>query len=908
MSHQLGLTLRLRLFLVCLWPVAGVAQQNSWSVSVPSPTAASLGKYGDIPVSLYTGIPDIRIPLFTARGKTLELPIALAYHASGIRVEELGGWVGLGWSLEAGGAITRTVRGLPDEPQYGYYNTGNSFYDNANWPVAPYEFMRNMTQDFIDGEPDQFFVTIGGRSAQFVMGPTGTSLSTQEVRTVPYQKWRIVPTLLGGISQWVVTTEDGTRYTFAAREDQRTLAPGPLHTYYTSTWYLTEIRSIGGDIITLQYQSYPVQHNLGISGERRDEATLCSTTFTQYQNDVDMTLQRLSSITAAGHQVSFTTSMRADALAPVGGTPQEPRLDQITVTAPGGSPVVRRFQFSYDYSIASPGRLTLLSVAEQDAAGVSLPPHTFTYGGPQLPARTSYAVDHWGYYNGKTQNASYVPPGRSAQTGFYYSGADRNPDSASMLAGTLTRITYPTGGFTDFTYEPHDYSWIYTGGNVTDSGPPIQTPQVFASGSGSTQTASLVIGGLDTVWVGVSVFVSMAPSCSSNCPRVEITNAAGTATVLGPWTQTGQYTTLLLAPGTYRIKATSGSYSTTVIGSMTWREWQPVTAKRAGGLRIAEIRDSDAMGGSAVRKFKYSRWADPNQSSGMIEAEPRYDYNFLAQSYYTNGNPGPSCAYYSRSFMSRMPLGGGSPVVYGEVTVWHGASAEFGKERHAFLVGDRPPETTNSGKWPFHRQTNFFWRWGQEVYSATYDAAGRIQRAVSSSYQLPADTTSYREFRGMSLVAFPNPTTPVSPGPFVNAAPFRIQAAWKYKSTETVTVYDTAGVASVATTTLFTYGNPRHAQLTQVTETNSDGKQRITRYRYPADFTVTAANDPETTALQAMQGAAHVHGAVVERLVSEKVAGNELIVQGELTTFREFGTGQYLPYQHFILNNPTPIP
>src|SRR6185503_15830491 len=103
------------------------AQTGSLRVTTPSPTAASLGKYGDVPVSLYTGVPDISIPIFTAKGHTLELPITLRYHASGIRVEEIGGWAGIGWSLDAGGAITRTVRGLADESTNGYLHTGYRF-------------------------------------------------------------------------------------------------------------------------------------------------------------------------------------------------------------------------------------------------------------------------------------------------------------------------------------------------------------------------------------------------------------------------------------------------------------------------------------------------------------------------------------------------------------------------------------------------------------------------------------------------------------------------------------------------------------------------------------------------------------------------------------------------------------
>lgn len=223
-------------------------------VSLPSPTAASLGKFGDVPVSLATGTPDVSIPIFTLRGRTLELPIALRYHASGIRVEEVGGWVGMGWALEAGGAITRTVRGLADESAAGYYWTGHNWWSAANWPTPSSTTLTALLNETIDGEPDQYVFSFAGRSGQFVMGPTNSSPTSQEVRTIPYQKVRIVPNSPGNITSWEITTEDGTRYTFGAMEtntDYNVTNPGgeiPAHygDTYVTTWQLTRIVSPGG--------------------------------------------------------------------------------------------------------------------------------------------------------------------------------------------------------------------------------------------------------------------------------------------------------------------------------------------------------------------------------------------------------------------------------------------------------------------------------------------------------------------------------------------------------------------------------------------------------------------------------------------------------------------------------------
>ena len=84
------------------------AQIPGAPVAALTPNAAGLGLYGDIPVSLYTGTPDISIPLYEIKVKNYTLPITLSYHASGVQVDQHPSWVGLGWSLFAGGLITRS--------------------------------------------------------------------------------------------------------------------------------------------------------------------------------------------------------------------------------------------------------------------------------------------------------------------------------------------------------------------------------------------------------------------------------------------------------------------------------------------------------------------------------------------------------------------------------------------------------------------------------------------------------------------------------------------------------------------------------------------------------------------------------------------------------------------------------
>jgi len=46
--------------------------------------------------------------------RDISVDVSLSYHATGIKVDEEASWVGLGWVLNAGGIITRQVRGNRD--------------------------------------------------------------------------------------------------------------------------------------------------------------------------------------------------------------------------------------------------------------------------------------------------------------------------------------------------------------------------------------------------------------------------------------------------------------------------------------------------------------------------------------------------------------------------------------------------------------------------------------------------------------------------------------------------------------------------------------------------------------------------------------------------------------------------
>lgn len=111
---------RIIIILVILLIKINTAYCQIEDVLPPSPTASALGKYVDNPVSLYTGTPTIAIPLYEIKMKEVSLPITLTYNPQDIQTETTPSNVGLGWSLNAGGLITRAVKDVPDDFRYDY--------------------------------------------------------------------------------------------------------------------------------------------------------------------------------------------------------------------------------------------------------------------------------------------------------------------------------------------------------------------------------------------------------------------------------------------------------------------------------------------------------------------------------------------------------------------------------------------------------------------------------------------------------------------------------------------------------------------------------------------------------------------------------------------------------------------
>lgn len=287
------------IFMLMHISAGSLAQQ----ISIHSPTVANLGLYGEIPVSYYTGTPNISIPLYEIKGKNITVPVKLTYHPTGIRPEIHPGPVGLGWSLWAGGMISRTVRGNgPDESEYrqtgsvaGYLKYKGGWIAQGNWKENAKNAMENdcfacrnavhYLAPNSDFEPDEFSFSFLGISGKFYFDHTGQiQVQCDNPVKVIFNNEFINPGDKGieldysyssnsqrAFKSFTIVDEHGTLYYFGGagamefsdpisygRNNEGKGIPASGELLQATAWFLTQIKSAdGADVINFEYERGP---------------------------------------------------------------------------------------------------------------------------------------------------------------------------------------------------------------------------------------------------------------------------------------------------------------------------------------------------------------------------------------------------------------------------------------------------------------------------------------------------------------------------------------------------------------------------------------------------------------------------------------------------------------------------
>lgn len=279
--------------------------QNNTSLFMTQPEAYSpqtteMIRYDNTPVNMSTGRVELTIPVAQIKDKDFSFPISVSYNSSGFRPTDPDNYVGRNWSLNYGGVIYRSVRGIPDdidryfqqESLRDYTITGfmkllNNGIFNMNTMRAdmdaennPYKYAHHIDNNIslatipgtnnIEASPDLFYFSFGKHSGQFMINYDGT-ISVVGYNGGKYTVDLSEYTMLGNWNLFSarisIRTDDGYVYTFGGdnlssleytaltwEKGEDAASKGSYYHPTITAWYLTRIKAPNGRELDLHYR------------------------------------------------------------------------------------------------------------------------------------------------------------------------------------------------------------------------------------------------------------------------------------------------------------------------------------------------------------------------------------------------------------------------------------------------------------------------------------------------------------------------------------------------------------------------------------------------------------------------------------------------------------------------------
>lgn len=643
----------------------GAQQTGLPEIIPPSPTVANLMAFEEVPVDTYTGQPNIAIPLYSkAIGRNMSINASLRYHTSGIKIDNISGWTGTGWSLDIGGVISRTVRGTPDEeignvPRLGVLHNDDFWnYDNLssgdkgrfNWNVA-----KGNGGVTYDSQPDLYQFSLFGASGRFVIVkengvPVPKLLSRNQRVTIELTDMN--PDY--SINSFTIIDTFGYRYTFDVIESEvSTVFTGSLPQGTSgsiniggsastnvisnrSAWHLSKVATSNNEtLVSITYNLTSHTYFTAISRTTNEIISQHSTINDIVANAYNQGIMRpRASVTYYQSQmnsqkpflISFRDSTSMEFV--TGGVHPENNgeiLREIRLKNADGSEN-KRFTLSYETTLYNNenNRLWLTSVTES-GGGLSLETQ-LAYNDKEnlLPFDSEH--DIWGY----TKGTDPMPTsGACLQT------LDFDPQN--IIKGLLASINYPTGGSKNFVFENNTFSYvgdraITSSDYMTDPGnrtTQTQT-QIFDLASPQLGVPSLNI----TIDAEQQIFMNSNLNGNNHigADKFKIVLAhVGTGQQFSidledtciPFTvPAGTYTfgIALIDPfaQSYDVQGNASLFYTMANGQMN-------EFIHGGGVRIKEIsfNDPDIDDANPERRFLYD-YSDPsntNRSTGVVDSK-----------------------------------------------------------------------------------------------------------------------------------------------------------------------------------------------------------------------------------------------------------------------------------------------
>ncbi|KIA82460.1 RHS repeat protein [Flavobacterium sp. AED] len=438
-------------------------------------------------VSLYTGQPSIDVPLYVINLDGMEVPISISYSTGGIKVEEEATSVGLGWSLNIGGQISRNNHGLPDERYFiskpynaelgigslketlvpnnqgnyvacaAPYTNRVAFYDKA------FRCGNNITTNYTpaDSRPDEFYYSLFGHSGKFMYSQQFTKFITFPLDDISINYELGVSQGINFFDNFNIKLPNG--FSLILGKDGRSAISEFLGFPFDQSWQLKKITSPKGKEIVYNYISanYNLFTNLSSTVTHIPGSSVYNELVSSTESNKTNNKEKLvSEISFSNGKISFIYGDRVDLQT------GSKRLQEIRILDNSNN-LIKKIELVQSYFNANINlfgtndavnkRLKLDAVKFYDTNNTIVENYNFDYYQfDKIPSKYSKAQDHWGYFNGKDANVTLLPknliPSFNVESGV---GFNRDIDTLYTKTFSLKSVRFPEGGVKYYNYENH---------------------------------------------------------------------------------------------------------------------------------------------------------------------------------------------------------------------------------------------------------------------------------------------------------------------------------------------------------------------------------------------------------------------------------------------------------------------
>lgn len=423
----------------------------------PTPQSAKPVEYQMPQPAMLTGAVDLSIPLYTIHAGNFSLPVYLQYHSNGIKVMDDPCPNGYGWGLMPALRATRTILGRPDELfEFKQYHHGEDATAYGFQCMVNPNAKSTLYPERYDSHHDIITFSLPGKNITRIID---LSNGCPEFRGGNDKEYSVCADNM--LDYITVTGPDGTKYVFGAPYEHQP-------TNWNSTgirtcWALNEIITISGHKITLHWSAerHPDMQRSFLGGF----SFLDSVNIFEWGNS-GIRYAELDSdhYEEAIFKTSTSTThfLTLNSIVFPGGSVEilykysylGPTMNVFRVRNANGT--IKTAEFGYD----ADSRLLKRIVLSDEGV------YKMEYNGKPTDMTNPHAQDWWGFYNGK-DNHSLTPKVKlkryesmqsAGMFSLEYGNADRSADAEAMQTHLLKSITYPTGGYSTFEYEPHMFS------------------------------------------------------------------------------------------------------------------------------------------------------------------------------------------------------------------------------------------------------------------------------------------------------------------------------------------------------------------------------------------------------------------------------------------------------------------